>query len=234
MITTELFFNKFYTETAYIDDANLKDSDYELIKKNCNYWRNYGDIEDTWASVVDIIEHYRKYWSLISKHHGPGGWFDPDMLILGNKGLTFEQSKVQMSFWCLWSAPLLMSNDLRHIKPEIKAILQNKHLIAVDQDPLGVMGGNVISDGQKQVWLKQLSGDPTPYAVLYFNPEDTDATMSYKLSSILPDVNPSGSYLIFDLFDDGHLIGTLTSEQNLTLIAKATGVAFVKIVPKRC
>ena len=88
---------------------------------------------------------------------GPGGWFDPDMLVIGelvqskipnqnhftfsgNDGLSYEQSKTQMAFWCLWSAPLLMSNDLRTIKQEHKEILQNKHLISVNQDPLGKMG----------------------------------------------------------------------------------------------
>jgi alpha-N-acetylgalactosaminidase len=45
-----------------------------------------------------------------------------------------------MSVWSLWSSPLIMSNDLRTITPEFKAILQNKDVIAVDQDPLGVFG----------------------------------------------------------------------------------------------
>ena len=54
-----------------------------------------------------------------------------------------------MAFWCLWSAPLLMSNDLRDIKPEFKAILQNKHVIAVNQDPLGIMGHVVVSNQYK-------------------------------------------------------------------------------------
>lgn len=217
---------------AYINDQNLNDSEYELIKKNCNYWRNYGDISDSWSSVLGIIEHYRKYWSLISKHHGPGGWFDPDMLVIGNKGLNLEQSKAQMAFWCLWSAPLLMSNDLRAIKPEFKAVLQNKHLIAVDQDPLGRMGENVILDGKKQVWLKTLSDNSNrlSWAVLYFNSGHTGVRMSYKLSSVLHQVNHDCKYEIYDLFEDARKIDTLTSEQNLTLAVKATGVAFLKVI----
>lgn len=62
---------------------------------------------------------------------------DPDMLIIGNFGLSYEQSKTQMALWAILAAPLLMSVDLRTIRPEYKAILQNRKIIAVDQDPLG-------------------------------------------------------------------------------------------------
>ena len=37
------------------------------------------------------------------------------------------------------SSPLLMSNDLRDLKPEYKKLLQNKDVIAVNQDKLGQM-----------------------------------------------------------------------------------------------
>jgi hypothetical protein len=62
---------------------------------------------------------------------------DPDMLIIGNFGLSYEQSKTQMALWAILASPLLMSVDLRTIRPEYKAILQNRKIIAVDQDPLG-------------------------------------------------------------------------------------------------
>lgn len=59
------------------------------------------------------------------------------MLIIGNFGLSYEQSKTQMALWAILASPLLMSVDLRTIRPEYKAILQNRKIIAVDQDPLG-------------------------------------------------------------------------------------------------
>src|SRR5699024_6081340 len=112
------------------------------------------------------------------------------MLIIGNNGLSYEQSKVQMAFWCIWSAPLLMSNDLRNIKPELKAILQNKHLISVNQDPLGFMGHAVPEDtGSKEVvWVKKLSplsNGLNPYAVLYFNNQTTSGNTYVSSSSFL-------------------------------------------------
>ena len=74
---------------------------------------------------------------------GPGHWNDPDMLIIGNFGLSYEQSKTQMAIWAILAAPLLMSVDLRTIRSEYKAILQNKKIIAVDQDPLGIQGRRI-------------------------------------------------------------------------------------------
>lgn len=70
---------------------------------------------------------------------GPGHWFDPDQLVVGNFGLSRGQQEAQMAIWCMWSAPLIMSNDLRHIAPGSAAILKNSKLIDVDQDELGVM-----------------------------------------------------------------------------------------------
>lgn len=64
-------------------------------------------------------------------------------LIIGNFGLSYEQSKTQMALWAILAAPLLMSVDLRTIRPEYKAILQNKKIIAVDQDPLGIQGRRI-------------------------------------------------------------------------------------------
>lgn len=100
-------------------------------------WRNFDDIQDSWASLESIIDYYGNNQDFIIPNGGPGHWNDPDMLIIGNFGLSYEQSKTQMALWAILAAPLLMSVDLRSIRPEYKAILQNRKIIAVDQDPLG-------------------------------------------------------------------------------------------------
>jgi len=64
-------------------------------------------------------------------------------LIIGNFGLSYDQSKVQMAIWAILAAPLLMSTELRDVKPEFKAILQNKAILAVNQDKLGIQGRRV-------------------------------------------------------------------------------------------
>lgn len=64
-------------------------------------------------------------------------------LIIGNYGLSYDQSKVQMAVWAILAAPLLMSTELRDVKPEYKAILQNKAILAVNQDVLGIQGRRI-------------------------------------------------------------------------------------------
>lgn len=107
-----------------------------------------------------IIDFYDRRQDHLAKFHGPGHWNDPDMvisscffnflnfhvifqIIIGNPGLTADQARVQMALWCIWSAPLLMSNDLRDIRPEFREILLNRKLIQINQDPLGVMGKKI-------------------------------------------------------------------------------------------
>lgn len=93
--------------------------------------------------MESIIDYYGNNQDSIVPNAGPGHWNDPDMLIIGNFGLSYEQSKTQMALWAILAAPLLMSVDLRTIRPEYKAILQNKKIIAVDQDPLGIQGRRI-------------------------------------------------------------------------------------------
>ena len=65
------------------------------------------------------------------------------MLIIGDFGLSYDQSRTQMAMWSMWSSPLLMSNDLRALKPEHKQILQNKNIIAINQDKNGALAKRV-------------------------------------------------------------------------------------------
>jgi len=75
------------------------DPNYKLIAKYCNLWRNYDDIDDTFESVYSITEWYASQQDELSSVHGPGAWNDPDMLLIGNYGLSYGQSKAQMALW---------------------------------------------------------------------------------------------------------------------------------------
>lgn len=96
-------------------------------------------------------------------------------LIIGNFGLSYEQSKTQMAMWAIFAAPLLMSVDLRTIKPDYKAILQNKKIIQVNQDRLGIQGRRIykvsrrgrISHMLHFVGGELLSGGPTTYTTVH-------------------------------------------------------------------
>merc|ERR1712214_222768 len=77
-------------------------------------------------------------------------------LIIGNFGLSYEQSKTQMAMWAIFAAPLLMSVDLRTIKPDYRAILQNKKIISVNQDRLGIQGRRIYKVSPTNRPLEQL------------------------------------------------------------------------------
>ena len=74
---------------------------------------------------------------------GPGHWNDPDMLEVGNGGMTTTEYRAHFSLWSILAAPLMAGNDVRNMTPEIRDILTNKEVIAVNQDPLGSQGRRV-------------------------------------------------------------------------------------------
>src|ERR1044072_6266281 len=87
----------------------------------------------------------------------PGAWNDPDMLEIGNGGMSADEYRAHMSLWAMQAAPLIAGNDLRTMSDETKLILTNAEVIAADQDSLGAQG-TLVSSGppDRQVWSKPL------------------------------------------------------------------------------
>jgi alpha-N-acetylgalactosaminidase len=138
------------------------------IRRTCNQWRNYYDVADSWENVRSIID----YWSRSSEDDvlvragGAGHWNDPDMLVVGNPGLSVSEQQAQFALWSIFAAPLLVSADLRFIPEESRSILLNEEVIAVNQDPMGRQGycpeG---SDSSHRVYVRELlptTGDRCP------------------------------------------------------------------------
>jgi alpha-galactosidase len=98
-----------------------------------NLWRTTGDISDNWRSLDRI--GFRQMD--IASYTNVGHWNDPDMLEIGNGGMTADEYRTHMSLWSLLAAPLLAGNDLRAMSDETKSILMNSEVIAVDQDADG-------------------------------------------------------------------------------------------------
>ena len=126
-----------------------------------NLWRTTGDISDRWESqdksqlgVLNILD----LQDGLDSFAGPGHWNDPDMLEVGNGGMTLPEYQAHFSLWAILAAPLLSGNDLRDMKPEIQAILTNQEVIAIDQDPLGREGRRVSKNGDMEVWARALAG----------------------------------------------------------------------------
>jgi alpha-galactosidase len=127
-----------------------------------NLWRTTGDIQPNWDRIYDLLEQQAG----LKKYAGPGHWNDPDMLEVGNGKLTLAENRSHFSMWAMLAAPLLAGNDLPNMKPEIKAILTNRDVIAIDQDRLGRQGSRVYSDGEVEVWSRNLSDGALAIAVL--------------------------------------------------------------------
>lgn len=131
-------------------------------KVGANLWRTTGDIQPNWNSIYAILNAQAG----LAKYAGPGHWNDPDMLEVGNGRLSPAENRSHFSMWAMLAAPLLAGNDLPNMTPEVKAILTNRDVIAIDQDKLGREGTRVYSDGEVDVWTRHLSGGAMAVAVL--------------------------------------------------------------------
>ncbi|PIO12834.1 hypothetical protein AB205_0121280 [Aquarana catesbeiana] len=125
---------------------------YTEVAEYCNSWRNFGDIDDSWGSVKTIVDFTAALQEQLVPAAGPGAWNDPDMLVIGNFGLSYDQQVTQMALWAIMAAPLLMSNDLREISKESTALLQNQEVIAINQDPLGIQGYRLLKVIKDSFW----------------------------------------------------------------------------------
>jgi alpha-galactosidase len=158
-----------------------------------NLWRTTGDISDNWNSLKSIVNQNAP----LDQSAHPGAWNDPDMLEVGNGGMTDAEYKSHFSLWAEMASPLLVGTDLRRATPETMSILLNHDVIAVDQDTLGAQGRVVQTDGTHLVFAKPLANGDVALAL--FNEGDTAATISTTASQAgLP--KPQGAYVMRDLW----------------------------------
>src|ERR1043165_10191593 len=90
-----------------------------------NSWRTTGDISDNWASMLGIF----KANVGLAVHAQRGAWNDPDMLEVGNGGMTPTESRSHFSLWAMMNAPLLIGADLRSASQATFDILTNRDVI---------------------------------------------------------------------------------------------------------
>jgi alpha-galactosidase len=118
-----------------------------------NLWRTTGDIKDNYARMADIGFGQAG----LAKFAGPGHWNDPDMLEVGNGGMNSDEYRTHLSLWAILAAPLLAGNDLASMSPETIALLTNREVIAIDQDPAGKQGDRVSAEGPLEIWGRPLA-----------------------------------------------------------------------------
>jgi alpha-galactosidase len=148
-----------------------------------NLWRTTGDIVPKWSTnekndglgVVEILD----LQDGLQTYAGPGHWNDPDMLEVGNPGMSPTEYRSHFIMWCILSAPLMAGNDIMHMSNETRDILTNKEMIAVDQDPLGIQGHRVRKDGEQEIWSKQLSDGSRAVALLNRGASEQNMTANW-------------------------------------------------------
>ncbi|XP_076071237.1 alpha-N-acetylgalactosaminidase-like [Mytilus galloprovincialis] len=202
---------------------------YKSIANSCNIWRNYADIDDSWDSVKGIIDFYGNDNGSFSSFAGPGHFNDPDMIIVGDFGLSYEQQKSQMALWAVMASPLMMSNDLRQIDPQSKALLLNKNVLKINQDPMGIQGKRIMKTKDMQVWTRQVM----PKGSLAFSILNTgEGGAGAKVKMLCSDLGLTspGGYSITEVFT-GTVVGSFKPNQYLNVTVVPSGVFFGSATP---
>ncbi len=180
-----------------------------------NLWRTTNDIWDSfnvsghygeWSSVLDIIDQEAP----LAAYAGPGHWNDPDMLEVGNGGMSLDEYRTHFGMWAMLSAPLIAGNDVAHMTPDTAKILMAKEIIAIDQDPVGSQARRYEKSQTFEVWKKNLSGGRT--AILVLNKSDQPQTVTTSLGPL--DMSTTKSFAVRDAWaesDQGLMSGEIKS-----------------------
>lgn len=141
-----------------------------------NSWRTTNDIADKWDSMISRADMNEVYADLARR----GGWNDPDMLEIGNGGMTKDEYIVHFSLWAISKAPLLIGCDVRNVSKDAMEIISNKEVIAVNQDPLGVQAKKVRMEGDPEIWAGPLSGYRVVVVLLNRGPWRVSLTANWE------------------------------------------------------
>lgn len=177
---------------------------YEWGRTAGNMWRTTPDIRPIWIWIKLIYEHNVKLY----KYSRPAHFNDPDMLEVGNGKLTHNQNSSHFALWCFMNAPLVLGNDLRKMPDNVKEIVTNKGLIAINQDEAGKQAKRV-KKGFVDVLAKPLADGST--AVCFFNKVGGKKKVRFDLSTLKSDdyvnakfgANPTITQVLGDVSLDG-------------------------------
>lgn len=224
----------------------LRDSGRDIVFSMCEWgtakpwlwaadvahlWRTTGDISDAWVKnakskawehgMLDILDQQVGLESFA----GPGHWNDPDMLEVGNGGMTTTEYQAHFSLWALLAAPLIAGNDLSAMSKDTHDILTNADVIAVDQDPLGIEGHRAVKDGDFEVWVKPLKGGDR--AVILLNRSGATHHMAVDWETL--NMAPGEKADVRDLWSKAVTKGV---HGNFGADVPSHGVVMVRITPK--
>jgi len=167
-----------------------------------------------WRTTEDIDDHYDRMSVIgfdqdgLESFAGPGHWNDPDMLEIGNGGMSHDEYVTHMSLWVLLAAPLLAGNDLSKMTRDTVDLLTNKEVLAVDQDAKAVQGRRVAQEGPLEVWAKPLADGAVAVGLFNRGESPNSLTVNFK------DIGVTGSAKVRNLWTHTDL-GSLTGSYSV-------------------
>jgi alpha-galactosidase len=171
-------------------------------------WRTGDDINANFKSVALIARGQAG----LAKYAGPGHWNDPDMLEVGNGDLTLDENRTHMTLWAILAAPLLAGNNLTQLTPEITAILTNRDMLAIDQDPLGHQGDRIFAEGPVEIWSRPLANGDVALALVNFGQD----TFLRGISLHLKEAGAADGWKAYDVWA-GKNLGAIEDHRELML-----------------
>jgi alpha-galactosidase len=192
---------------------------------NGNLWRTTEDIEDTWASMLNI--GFKQ--DTLYKYAKPGNWNDPDMLTVGMVGwgenlhpsrLTVDEQYTQMSLWSMLSAPLLIGCDITNMDKFTLNLLTNDEVIAVDQDALGRQARKITDKDSIQVWIKEMAGGDKVAAIFNMSANYKNYTLPLEI------LNLKSRYKIRDIWRQKDL---RVHQNSISKIIPSHGVYLIRL-----
>ncbi len=174
-----------------------------------NLWRTTEDITPTF----DRMSLMGREQAGLAKFAGPGHWNDPDMLEVGNGKLTHDENVLHMTMWSMLAAPLLAGNNLTALTPDVKAILTNRAVIAIDQDALGKQAERLYTEGPIELWSRPLKDGSTALAIFNFG---ESASEMRGISLHLSKLGYPGHAHARDLWAEQDL-GTIQDDKHFTI-----------------
>jgi alpha-galactosidase len=196
-----------------------------------NLWRTTGDIYDAWQSATDsnegsgVLDILDRQVGLAS-FAGPGHWNDPDMLEVGNGGMSDDEYRAHFGLWAMLAAPLIAGNDLSTMTEATRKILNNREVIAVDQDALGIEAQRAVKLADTEIWVRPLAGGSQAVALLNRSAEPRSIRLDWSALNL-------SSYVTLDVRDlwlgkdQPRATGSLTAE------VKPHALVMLKVTPAR-
>lgn len=203
-------------------------------------WRVSQDVRDCWTGKGNgegVVQSIRDMKHL-SIYQGVNRFNDADMLCTGlhatgkssndlcggkGPGMTQDEYRTQFALWCMWSSPMMLSFDprLKTFTKDDYAILTNKDLIALDQDPMGQQADLISEDNDMVVFAKDCANGDIAISVTNMSDRDKDFTFDF---SKIPALDVYKSYHVRDLWTQSMLAKKVTSLLTTKVASHATKV----------